>query len=250
MKLAGQLLFLLLLAISCATEKPKDQSTDAVTVNPDGTRTIKSFYKNKKVRSVVIYKDGVRNGIAQSYDENGNLLLEVNYVNDKREGQAKRFYTGGAVFQITEYRNDVMHGKQFKFRGDGTPISEARYENDHPCLGLKEFLGSKKQRTKFPQIVIAEIDHIDASGQYTLEVSMNPRVKKVKYYMGKLTPSGCLSDFNIGVQMDESRHVGLVRYHLLPGDFVMEEVNIVAIAETLNGNSYVCQKTFNVAIKN
>lgn len=249
MRHVGHLLFLMFF-VSCTSEKSKDESPEYVTVNPDGSKTIKSFYKSKKVKSVVTFKDSVRNGIARSYDEAGNLLLEVNYVNDKREGEAKRFYTGGAVFQVTEYKNDVMNGKQQKFRGNGSPISEARYENDHPCLGLTEYLENGNRRTKYPQMVIKEIDRIAASGQYTLELSMKPAVKKVKYYTGKLTPSGCLSDTNDGVLMDESRRVGLIRYRLLPGEFIMQELNIVAVAETLNGNSYVCQKTFNVAIRN
>jgi hypothetical protein len=78
---------------------------------------------------------------------------------------------------------------------------------------------------------------------------MSNNVKKVQYYTGKLTPSGCVSTLNSGVVFDESRHVGLVQYNLAAGEFVKEQLNIVAVVETLNGNSYVTQKKFNVAIR-
>jgi hypothetical protein len=250
MRQVTHLTILLLLAISCSTEKSGDNSPEGAIANADGSKTIRSFYKSKKIKNEVTYKNSRRNGLARSYDEAGNLLLEINYVDDKREGKSTRYYIGGAVFQTTEYKNDVMQGQQLKFRSNGNPISEARFENDHPCLGLKEFLEGRKPRTKFPQLVIKEIDHIARSGEYTLEVSLTSNVKEVKYYTGKLTPSGCISDANNSVVTDASRRVGLITYRLRPGEFVMEELNIVAVAETLNDNSYVTQKKFNVAIKN
>jgi hypothetical protein len=249
MRQVAQFTFLLLITISCAKEKARDASPEGVTVNADGSQTMRSFYPSKKVKSVVTYRDGRRNGLAQSYDEAGNLLLEINYVNDTKNGKSTRYYTGGAVFQTTEYKDDRIHGQQFKFRADGRPISEARYELDFPCLGLKEFLDNNKPRTKFPEIVIKEVNHIERSGEYTLELSMSNNVKKVQYYTGKLTPSGCVSTLNSGVVFDESRHVGLVQYNLAAGEFVKEQLNIVAVVETLNGNSYVTQKKFNVAIR-
>lgn len=251
MKLPTPFLLIFFVALACSPRKtPKEESAEDVTINADGSKTLRSFFKNKKVKSEVTYRDGLRNGIARSYDDGGNLTLEMNYVNDKREGESKRFYTGGAIFQTTQYRNDVMEGKQLKFRSDGRPLSEARYENDYPCLGLMEYFDNGKPRTKFPDLIIKPIDRIAASGQYTLELSMSSKVTRVKFYTGKLTPSGCLSDSNNGVLMDETRRVGIVKYVLFPGQFIMEELNVVAVVETGNGNSYVCQKAFNVAIKN
>jgi hypothetical protein len=246
------LILFLSLAVSCAPgEKPKgEDSPDESIDNPDGTKTLRSYYRNKKIKSEATYRGNSREGLAKSYDEAGNLLLEINYVNDRREGLARRFYIGGAVFQTTEYKNNVMHGKQFKFKSNGNPISEANFEKDYPCLGLKEYRDDKSLRTKYPEMVIKEINKIKSTGKYTLEVSMTGNVKKVKYYTGKLTASGCVSDNNSNVLLDEARHTGIISYHLMPREFMMEELNIVAVAETLNGNSYVCQKTFHVSIKN
>jgi hypothetical protein len=249
------ILLLLLTAVACTPQKAKDEppkdGKESVTINADGTKTLRAFYKNKKIKSEVIYRDSSRHGIARSYDEAGNLTLEVNYAENIKDGKATRFYAGGAVFQVTDYLKDEMHGIQLKYRTNGNPLSEARYENDYPCLGLKEFRDDKTLRKKYPQLVIREIDRIEATGDYKLELSMTDNVRKVKYYTGRLTASGCLSDSNNSVLFDEARPtVGIVKYKLFPGEFIMDELNIVAVAETLNGNSYVCQKTFNVAIKN
>lgn len=241
---------ILLLAISCAPKKAEIKSPENVVVNADGSKTLRTFHKNNKLKTEITYRDSVRNGIARTYDEEGNVTMEINYVKDKREGKVTRFYPGGFIHQVTEYVNDVMHGSRVKYRSNGNLISEARYENDYPCLGLKEYKDDKSPRKKYPQLVIKEFDHIAASGEYTLEVSMTDNVKRVKFYTGKLTPSGCLSMTNNSVPLDGGRRVGVIRYRLLPGDFVMDELNIVAVVETLNDNSYVCQKTFNVSIKN
>ncbi|MBA4054130.1 MAG: hypothetical protein C0490_05410, partial [Marivirga sp.] len=74
--------------------------------------------------------------------------------------------------------------------------------------------------------------------------------RSVKYYTGKLSPSGCLTDNLYYILQDQSTKTGELKYNLSPGRFVMEEVNVIAAVETLQGNTYVTQKVFNLAIDN
>lgn len=242
-------LALLAAALACSTPNEKKKEEEA-TVNADGTKTIRSYYKNKKLKSESSFKDGRRNGLSRSYNEQGQLMLELPYIEDKRNGQSKRYYETGGLYQTTEYVEDRIHGIQAKYRPNGKIMSEAKFENERPCLGLKEYLEDGSLKKKYPKLMIKAIDRIDASGEYILILSMSEKVKKARYYTGKLSPGGCISEANNFVLLSESDKTGKIVYNLSPGQFVMEELNLVAVVETILGNEYVTQATYHVAIDN
>lgn len=218
-------------------------------VMKDGVVT--SRYANGKTRAEITYKDGKRNGISKSYDRNGAILLELPYIDDKRNGQSKKYYGGGKqLFQTTEYKDDQMHGLQIKYRDDGNVMSEARYENDFPCIGLKQYLTDNTLKKNYPKIVFTPIDQLETKGLYTLKVSMSEKIQSVKYYTGTLSSSGCLTDNLYYILQDQSTKTGELKYNLAPGGFMMQEVNVIAAVETLQGNTYVTQRVFNLAIDN
>jgi len=236
--------------LSCYPESKKGEEANGK-VNPDGSKLATSKYSNGKVKAEITYKDGKRNGMSRSYDKQGNLMLELPYVDDKREGMSKKYYAGGKqLSQTTEYRGDKIHGKQTKYRENGDLMSEARYENDFPCLGLKQYLTDNTLKQEYPAIRITPIDQIEAQGLYTLEISMSEKVSAVKYYSGKLSTSGCLTGDLFFILQNEAKKTGQLRYHLSPGGFIMEELNIIAAVTTLQGNTYITQRTYNLAIDN
>jgi hypothetical protein len=244
------LLSVLAVVFACAPAPTENKNGERETVNADGTKTARSYYKNKKVKSESTYKDGKRNGMSRSYNEQGQVMLELPYVDDKRHGQSKRYYETGILYQTTEYVEDRIHGTQVKYRPNGKPMSEARFEDELPCLGLKEYLEDGTIKKKYPKLVIKAVDRIDASGEYILNLTMSEKVKKVRYYTGKLSPGGCLTDRNYFILLTEDQKTGKIVYSLSPGQFIMEELNIVAVVETILGNEYVTQQTYHVAIDN
>lgn len=234
--------------LSCYPEKRKGEKTNGK-INPDGSKLVTSKYRDGKIKAEITYKDGKRNGASRSYDKNGNLVLELPYVEDKREGTSKKYYAGGKqLSQTTEYRADKMHGKQTKYRENGDLMSEALYENDFPCLGLKQYLTDNTLKREYPTIKITPVDQLETQGVYLLE--MSEKVRSVKYYSGKLSASGCLTGDLYFIMQDESRKTGKLRYHLSPGGFLMEELNIIAAVTTLQGNIYITQRSYNLAIDN
>jgi hypothetical protein len=58
-----------------------------------------------------------------------------------------------------------------------------------------------------------------------------------KYLHGKLSPSGCLTDNLYFVFLINLAKRVVLRYDLQPGVYVMEELNIIAAVETLQGNT-------------
>ncbi|HEX6891227.1 MAG TPA: hypothetical protein VF141_11040 [Chryseolinea sp.] len=241
------IILLTILCYGCLFEKRKSDKKE----DPKGEKIQVSKYPNGKKKAEVPYKDGKRNGMSRTYDSKGNITLELPYVNDKREGRSKKYYEGGKqAFQTTEYKNDKIHGMQVKYRQNGAVMSEARFENGFPCNGLKQYLTDNTLKQKYPQIVIRPIDMIESTGTYVLEISMSEKVGEVRYYTGKLSPSGCLTDNLYFVFLDQARKTGILKYDLQPGGFIMEELNIIAAVETLQGNTYITQRKYNLAIDN
>jgi hypothetical protein len=233
--------------VSCSS--PTERVPSEPITNADGSKTVRSYYRNKQVRAEVTYLGGKRNGMSRSYDAEGVLLLELPYVDDKREGQSKKYYVDGALYQTTEYVDDMFHGKQVKYRADGRMMSEARFERNEPCLGLKEYLEDNTLKKKYPTIVVKVIDDRDTRGQYNLEVSMSEKVKKARYYTGSLSPGGCIWDQSRFVLLNEETNVGTIMYYIYPGQPLVEDVTITAVVETLMGNSYVTQYKRRITIK-
>src|SRR5688572_3929050 len=241
-----KVVLIVIFLVSCTSEKKKSNKKST-----GESSVVVSKHSNGNIRSEVSVKDGKQHGLAKSYDRNGKLILELPYVNGQRDGMSKKYFEGGKrLYQTTEYKNDKLNGKQVKYRQDGNVMSEARYENNFPCMGLKEYLLDNTLKKKYPTIVITPIDQLEDRGTYTLVVSMSDKVRSVKFYSGKLSPEGCLTDKLYSMLMDQSEKKGMLTYQLAPGSFAMEELNIIAEIETILGNTYVTQRTYNIAIDN
>lgn len=238
---------ILSLCLCCEPGKIKESKKEGT----DSTKVVRSTYSNGKTKAEMPIKNGKKNGLSKSFDKNGNISLELPYVDNLREGKSKKYYEGGKqIYQTTEYKRDKMTGFQTKYRENGDVLSVARYENDLPCLDLKEYYKDNTLKNKYPKIKVTSIDRLDTEGVYLLKLSMSEKVRKVKYYTGKLSAGGCLNEDLYSVLLNESENTGQLSYHLAPGGFIMEELNIIAVAETIYGNSYIAQTKHNLAIDN
>jgi hypothetical protein len=237
----------ILFIISCETKKKGLKSTKKT----DTTDGVKKYYgKDGKLKTELTILNGKRNGIAKTYYKNGKVSLEMNYKMGKRDGLSKRFYEDGMLYQETHYKDDKMDGVRKKYRENGKLMSESKYEGDFPCLGLQEILSNGKQKDDFPSIVITPIDHLKSEGTYTINLSLINKSNRVKFYIGNLTPAGCISGQLISVPTNSKTGIGIVPYKLPPGGFIMDELNFIAEVETLSGNTFITQKKFYVSIEN
>lgn len=216
-------------------EKPKDN-------------VARVYDRNNRLKSEIPMKDGKRHGLAKMYYTNGKVNLELPYVEDQREGTSKKYYESGLLFQETDYHDDRVHGVQKKYDVTGL-ISEARYEMGSPCTGLTEYSNGKK-RASYPSIVIRPVDRLRVDGTYILELSLTDGASKAKFYLGELTASGCMHHGLIPLPTGATSTSAYQQYNLQPGQFLMDELNIIAEITTRMGNTYLAQKKFPLSIEN
>jgi len=235
----------ILLLISCNPPKEEKKAYVAPVANEKGEKVVRSFYPDGKTKSELTLKNGKRNGLARTYDADGALILELPYANDVREGTSKKYYAGGkALAQTTEYKRDRMNGMQIRYRGTGVVMSEARYENDLPCADLKEYLSNQSLKKKYPTIEVKMNKKPDANGAQTLSIKLSEKARSIKFYSGHLTNSGCLTDNLYYLRLDEASNTAEVPYYVQASENA--EMNIIAVFETLMGNTAIAQHTFRI----
>ena len=233
-----------LLLISCSQSQREKPDYAAPVENEKGEKVVRSFYTGGKTKSEMTLKDGKQTGPARSYDENGALLLELQYVNGKRDGLSKRYFAGGKqVSQTTEYKANKMNGMQVRYRIDGSVMSEARYENDKPCTGLKEYLLDHSLKEKYPTIEVTMSKAIDANGSQTLTVRLSEKVKSVRFYTGQLDKNGCLTDDLYFLRFNDANKTATLPYYLHSAG-QSETINLIAVFQTLMGNTAIAQRRF------
>lgn len=235
----------LLALFSC--DQPKKKKADENEKVTDGVQ--KTYRKDGKLLAEVTMKGGKRNGVAKNYFPNGKVSLEMNYASGKREGKSKRFYENGKLYSETEYKNDKMSGERKKYRDDGRLMSVARFENDLPCNGLVEYHLDGTKNTESPLIIFTPVNNL-SEGIYKLKVVLSNGAKGTKFYRGSLSATGCFDARLADPIRLIGDGVGEIDYDLSPGQFVMEEVKVVAKYNTTLGNEFYVTGVYNLSIRN
>ena len=92
------------------------------------TDSLISYYNNNNVKSIIRFKNDVRDGNAQFYWENGNIKEDVNYVNGRVEGLVRRYDENGTLREMFEVENGKREGPTSLFDTAGTYIDDIYYE--------------------------------------------------------------------------------------------------------------------------
>jgi antitoxin component YwqK of YwqJK toxin-antitoxin module len=228
-------------------------------VNPDGTKVVKEFYKNKRLKAEVTVKDTMRHGITKNYDEQGNLMSTVNYVDgykdgvtvnyyksgaknqemyyekNQLQGEAKMYYEDGNVYMITNFKDGKKHGLEKTFYKNGKVQMEAEYYKGGIGIGLKEYNEKGEIINKAPSIEVKE-GRRTANGHIMLEISLSDRSSAVKFYNDTLIQNKF--SFPYMRQIDSKQGKGTFEY--IPG----RKINIIAVKTTSRRNSQVIQRSY------
>lgn len=237
--------FLILVCFLVACSEKKKESKPA-----EDHGVVKSYRADGKLFSEITMMDGKRNGIARNYYSNGKISEEGTYKDDKKDGVYKLFYEDGTLMKETEYKENQLNGWTKKYRADGTQAWQAKFENDMPCANLVEYYLNGTKKTDYPTIVFEPVDRLKELGEFTLKMHLSDRSSVVTFYQGQLTPSGCFDESKTAQVFSEKKGEGRLDYDLGPGGFRMEEIKIIAVVKTVQGNKYITTATYNLAINN
>lgn len=91
--------------------------------------TVKTFFPNGNIESVVVYEKNVRQGEAIFYWENGNVKEKRNYVNDKVFGTVTSFYENGNMKELYSIEDGRRDGPATYYDSTGNVIEDVMFEN-------------------------------------------------------------------------------------------------------------------------
>jgi hypothetical protein len=204
---------------------------------------------NGVIKSSITYIHGKRHGIAKTFYKDGKLRQEINYAYDKKHGVATTYYQNGEKYQETPYDSGMISGIRKKYRENGQIFAEIPFKDDMPGVGLKEYLIDGSLKKNYPTIVIKEKDEILREGKFTLLVSLSNSAKNVKFYRGSLEESKYLG-YSAKEIYPQRKGKAEYKFYVQPGNFLMQEITLIANHTTALGNPYIIKRNYNLAIEN
>lgn len=140
---------------------------------------IKQYTKDKRLKTVVNYDNGIKHGTSYLYHNDGKtVLLAMPYNQGKREGQSKKYYQNGKLYASTSYKNDLLHGPRELYYSSGQLKAVINYGYGKPGIGTKEYLkdGTQKRENKI----------VTTKRGNSVSLSTSEDCKESKFYIGKL----------------------------------------------------------------
>jgi antitoxin component YwqK of YwqJK toxin-antitoxin module len=237
----------------------------------NNVRMVRQFFPNGYLKAEIQVKDNKRHGITRNYSSNGRLISTVNYVNGKKDGKTTNYYSAGKVhstilykngvregdavwyyksgrpYSINPYVNNKLNGVQKKYYENGKLQAEIPYWDGQPGIGLKEYTPEGKLITKYPKIIIQEVNQITTSDKFILKIYLSNHSGNVQFYLDDLDQRKYLKKYMYEIPVQDG--VATRLYDVPPGYVKFQKINIIAKVKTDLGNIYVTQRTYNLAIQ-
>lgn len=232
------LISIIILFVSCDNLNTKSENK----VKEDIKR---SYYPNKVIKSEIYYDDSAKIKLAKNYYKSGKLATEIPYKNGMREGISKKYYENGKVYRETPFMSNMKNGIQKKYYESGQIMAEIPYKNDMPGKSLKEYTEKGKLKTDYPEIIVKHKNTIQLNGMYTVKIYLSDKSKKVTFYKTKLIDGEYLNTKTSPIYSENG--VAEINYRVLPGQYILEQLDIVAYKTTRLRSPLVLTKKINVA---
>ena len=117
---------------------------------------VNTYNEDGSLSASIYYKNNLRHGLATDYYKDGKLRAEIDYVNGLKEGLAKWYHKNGKIFRSTAYIADQ-----------------------------REYNKSGQERKSKAAFVFGEKIPLD-DGTVKIEVRLNNKVKEVSIFQGSL----------------------------------------------------------------
>jgi antitoxin component YwqK of YwqJK toxin-antitoxin module len=193
-----------------------------------------------------------RHGESKRFTASGKLAEKINYFNNKKEGARIYYYTEGKVWKEQNYKNNELDGECKRYFRSGKVEAEYSYVAGNPCIGLKEFSNTGKQRPD-PKLVVAQTDEIKSTGYHRLTASLVgeglDRVKSVEFYEGTLVNGKIADKAKLTAFLPAGTNKGELKLSVPKGTFIDKTLGVVAIVTTKSGLKLILTTSTHVAVR-
>lgn len=92
--------------------------------------TLKRYGFEGHLTSIVVIKNGVKDGIEKLFDPKGRVIRTVPYVNGRINGIVAKYYPNGDPMVTITYKAGYRNGPATKYRKDGSVYQKVMFKND------------------------------------------------------------------------------------------------------------------------
>jgi hypothetical protein len=239
---------LILFTAACGGNKggSTGNSSENSSVPDTGFTGIKQYMSGAHVAMETTFRNGIKEGLNTTYYPGGKIRGTTMFKNGLRVDSAKWFFETGELFRATPMKNDTVEGIQQQYYRNGRLKARIGYTKGLRTFEFEEFDMNGKKLSGYPELLVNTTDKYQASGSYTINLSMSDKAAKVRYYRG---------DFGNGL-FDSAR---CEKINIVKGNGVLElkkaatpqpgYVDIVASVMSPFGNSYLIRKKIDLPYK-
>ena len=207
---------------------------------------VQTYYDNGKLKSEVRFDDQKRkHGVSKSFYPSGKLKTEITYDRGLKT-YALQYHDNGNKYMEFFYKNGKKDSLRTKYWESGEVQSKLWYSEDRPGIGLEEFNKKGKKLTKYPKLIVNQIDRLEQDGEYIIEVYFEGIKKRATYYEGRLEDGQFFNKYQPEMKMVNGRARLVLRP--MPGTFIMDKVYFIGKYRTFYNNPYIVEKSINLAV--
>ncbi|MEM9348210.1 MAG: toxin-antitoxin system YwqK family antitoxin [Planctomycetota bacterium] len=89
----------------------------------------KKYHENGEVDQQIPFKDGQEHGLARFFDEDGKPTVTLEFVQGQRHGEGTWFRPDGTIEAVYTYANGRPHGPHYNTHGDGSVKEKGQFKN-------------------------------------------------------------------------------------------------------------------------
>lgn len=182
------IVLIMLLAAGCRGGGPERKAvteTETITVPDTGYTGIKQYMSGNRIVREVTFKNGVREGLTQTFYPGGQVYQTFWYENGMREDSGRYYYLEGQLFRTTPYKNDTIDGIQKQYYRTGKLKAKIGYNKGFRTPFLEEYSSAGKLMKDYPEIVVTVNDQYATKGLYTINLELSDKSTKVKFNRGE-----------------------------------------------------------------
>lgn len=125
---------------------------------------LRTFYKNKRLKSEIFFNNGVKEGKAKEFYEDGILKLEEEYLSNLLNGQRVEYEFNGRPIKVNLYTNGLKNGLERVYNFQGRPIKQLEYRDNIILPTYKTY--HYNQDGDFSHILSYKNNRMDGSSLY------------------------------------------------------------------------------------